>query len=104
METRRQAFGMVFVVLCLAGCADIRPPDERGNFTIVLQCGSATPFPVKVEGNVYAEPRALAASNCSLHGANGVVTVRCPMVELTVPAPVRETEGYLQHSSDRSVS
>ena len=105
MVTKKGWICIVFLALLMAGCAQERHAAEHvSNFTIALQCGNATPLPLKVVGNVLMDPREFTASNCSIHGANRVITVRCPRAELTVSPQVREAERYLQGSPIQSVS
>ena len=104
MITKNGWICAVFLALLLAGCAQERQAGDVGNFTLALQCGNATPLPLKVVGNVLMDPREFTANNCSIHGANRVITVRCPRAELTVSPLVQEAQRYLQPSSNQSVS
>ena len=74
----------VLMGLLLAGCAQKQQGVSDGNHTIALQCGIASPLALKVSGSAYVDLEDLAASNCSVHAAQGITTVRCPRVELSV--------------------
>ena len=104
MVTKNVLICMVFLVLLMAGCTQERQMGHGGNFTIALHCGNAIPLPLRLDGNVYMDSGEFAASNCSVHVANRVITVKCTRAELTVPPLVRETEHYLQLGSNRSES
>ena len=104
MITKNVWICVLFLALLLAGCAQKRQIEDGGNFTVALQCGKGTPLPLKVTGNVYADIRAFAASNCSFHGENRVMTVICPREELPVSPLVREAVDYLRRNSNQSES
>ena len=80
----------VLLALLLAGCSRQHPGGgDAGNHTIALQCGDVTPLELRVVGNVYVDSREFGSSNCSVHAAHGIVTVRCPPAELSVSPSAR---------------
>ena len=94
----------VVLAMLLTGCAQVRRSDDVSNFTIACQCGNAPPLPFKVVGNVYMDVRELMGSNCSVHGADRVITARCPRAELPVSPLAIEAERYLQLAANQSES
>lgn len=105
MVTKKGWICMVFLALLMAGCAQERhAAADVSNFTIALQCGNATPLPLKVVGDIQMDVREFTKSNCSVHGANRVITVMCPRAEFTVPPLVGEAARYLPLTSNQSES
>lgn len=94
----------VVLALLLMGCAKERRADDVSNFTLALQCGNDTPIRFKVVGDIRMDIRDFTASNCSVHGANGVITARCPRAELQVSPLALEAERYLQLAANHSTS
>jgi hypothetical protein len=92
----------VCLILLLTGCRHERRAGDTSNFTLALQCGNGTPIQFKVVGDIHLDVRDLAASNCSVHGSNRVITAKCPRAELTVSPLVEEAERYLQMAANQS--
>lgn len=92
------------LLMLLMGCARERHADDVSNLTIACQCGNATPLSFTVVGNVYMDVRDFMGSNCSVHGANRVITARCPRAELPIAPLAIDGDGYLQLAANRSES
>lgn len=102
MITMRGLVLAVCLTLLLAGCAPDQHATDGNNFTLALQCGHGTPIQFKVVGDIHLDIRDLAASNCSVHGSNRVITAKCPRADLTVSPLVKEAERYLDLAANRS--
>lgn len=102
MITQERLILAMCLALVLAGCTQEQHAADGNNFTLALQCGNGTPIQFKVVGDIHLDIRDLAASNCSVHGSNRVITARCPRAELTVSPLVKEAERYLALAANRS--
>jgi hypothetical protein len=86
------------------GSVQERDAGEAGSYTIVLQCGNTTSLPLKVVGHVTMDARDFLSSNCSVHGANAFITVKCPRADLKVSSLAKSAERYLQVTSTKTES
>ena len=100
----KSAWICLALLALMAGCVKDDDAEKAGNYTIVLQCGNTSSLPLKVIGHVTMAARDFLASNCSVHGANAVITVKCPRAELTVSPSAMEAERYLPLTSNQSES
>ena len=58
MVTKKGWICIVFLALLMAGCAQERhAAADVSHFTIALQCGNATPLPLKVVGDIQMDVR-----------------------------------------------